>query len=102
LEREGDSDSRLRFHASDEAFTREWPGAGAVRSGDNYQIAEPGREAVRQWVAPQAGTVRIEGRVTAEPSVLASASLLKNSEKLWSAEVGAKDADAAHDLTAEV
>jgi hypothetical protein len=102
LERAGDSESRLRFLPSDEVFTRDWQGTGEVRIGDNYQIAESGRDAVRQWVAPLTGTVRIEGRVTAEPSARASANLLKNSEELWRAESGAKDADLAHDLTAEV
>jgi len=107
LERQGDRESRLRFLASDEVFTRDWQGAEKVRIGDTYQIAEPGRDAVRQWVAPHSGSVRIEGRVTAKPSSPASARLLKNSEKLWQAEAGAADADAAdadaaHDLTIEV
>jgi hypothetical protein len=104
LERQGDRESRLRFLASDEVFTRDWQGAEKVRIGDTYQIAEPGRDAVRQWVAPHSGSVHIEGRVTAEPTSPASARLLKNSEKLWQAEAGAADADAdaAHDLTTEV
>jgi hypothetical protein len=102
LERAGDRETRLRFLASDEVFTRDWQGAGAVRIGDAYEIAEPGREAVRQWVAPHAGSVRIEGRVTAEPSSSASARLLKNLEKVWQAEAGASDTEAAHDLATEV
>ncbi len=102
LERAGDKENRLRFLASDEVFTRDWQGEKEVRIGDSYQIAEPGRDAVRQWVAPHAGTVRVEGHVTEESPALASASLLKNAEKLWHAEAGAKDADAAHDLTVEV
>ena len=102
LERAGDRESRLRFLASDQVFTRDWQGAGEVRIGNNYQITEPGRDAVRQWVAPQAGSVRVEGRISAEPSVQASASLLKNSQKLWQAETGAPEAASAHDLNVEV
>ncbi|MFM8653414.1 MAG: hypothetical protein ACKODZ_01595, partial [Verrucomicrobiota bacterium] len=58
LQRAGDRESRLRFLASDEVFTRDWQGKGKVRIGDNYQIPEPGVDAVRQWVAPRAGSVR--------------------------------------------
>lgn len=102
LERQGDRESRLRFLASDEVFTRDWQGVGDVRIGATYQIAEPGREAVRQWVAPHPGTVRIEGRVRSEPASAASATLLKGFQKLWRADPGATDADAAHDVTIEV
>ena len=102
LERAGDRESRLRFLASDEVFTRDWQGTGGVRIGDNYQVAEPGREAVRRWVAPHAGAVRIEGLVTAEPSAPASARLLRNSRELWQAEAGSSGAEAAHDLNVEV
>lgn len=102
LERAGDRESRLRFLASDEVFTRDWQGKGKVRMGDNYQIPEPGVDAVRQWVAPRAGSVRIEGRVTTESSNRAFAQLLKNSQKVWSAEAGASDANSTHDLNLEV
>ena len=102
LQRVGDRESRLRFPASDRVFTRDWQGEGEVRIGADYQIAEPGRDALRRWVAPQAGSVRVEGRISAEPSVQASASLLQNSQQLWQAEAGSPEAAAAHDLTLEV
>ena len=104
LQRAGDTDERLRFIPSDEVFTADWQGEGAVRIGHNYQIPDTGREAVRQWVAPHAGTVRVEGQVTSEEPLAgrAAARLLKNSEELWRAEPGAADKPANHDLSIEV
>jgi hypothetical protein len=102
LQRAGDVEERLRFIPSDEVFTREWQGAGAVRIGDHHQTPDAGHEAVRQWVAPQAGTVRVEGTVSNEPAGSAAARLLRGTQELWQAAAPFPDAPARHDLETEV
>jgi len=102
LQRVGEAEKRLRFLPSDEVFTPDWQGEGAVRIGNNYQIPDAGRQAVRQWVAPRSGTVRIEGEVTNEPSMSASVRLLKGREELWPAGSKTSAGPARHDLKVEV
>ncbi|NBT83104.1 MAG: discoidin domain-containing protein, partial [Betaproteobacteria bacterium] len=102
LQRAGEAEKRLQFLPSDEVFTRDWQGEGAVRIGNNYQIPDAGHEAVRQWVAPHAGTVRIEGEVTHDPPGGTSARLLKGKEVLWSAGSGSSASPVRHDLKIEV
>jgi hypothetical protein len=102
LQRAGEVEERLRFLPSDEVFTRDWQGEGAVRIGNNYQIPDAGHAAVRQWVAPHAGTVRVEGEVTYDPPGGTSARLLKGKEELWPAGSGSSAGPVQHDLKIEV
>ena len=44
-----------------------WVGAGKCEVG-YYQMVPDANDAVRKWVAPHAGTVRIEGRVSLDHS----------------------------------
>lgn len=102
LQHAGDVEKALRFIPSDEVFTRDWQGEGGVRIGNKYQIPDAGLEAVRRWVAPHGGTVRVEGEVATDPPGSASARLLKGTEELWQAGSKEPEAPARHDLKIEV
>lgn len=102
LQRAGDVEQPLRFVPSDEVFTRDWQGEGDVRIGNNYQIPDLGHEAVRRWVAPHGGIVRVEGEVATDPPGNASARLLKGTEELWQEDSKGGEALARHDLKIEV
>ena len=80
-----------------------WFDKGTCRIGSDYLI--PGeRAAVRKWVAPHGGKVRIEGTVKGHEAVADGVvfSLWLNSEKIWPhAEMIARQS-ASHDLNATV
>jgi hypothetical protein len=95
----GSSYSDLNF-VSDEAHPRlYWFGSGGCEVGPNYQT--PGdNAAIRKWVAPHGGTVRIEGAIasgeTSSDNFLASVWL--NSEKIWPGRNGSSGNSSIHDL----
>ncbi len=94
---------RMHFHESIGVFSNYWAGEGDGRIGPDYQIVGAG-SVVREWVAPHAGTVRIEGRVAPDqaPQVGAWAGIEKNGENLWPARlVGAGEAP-SQDITVKV
>jgi hypothetical protein len=76
-----------------------WFGRGNCAVGPNYQT--PGdNAAVRKWVAPHGGIVRVEGAVTgSEPGDDgALTSIWLNSEKIWPDKNAASGEPATHDL----
>ncbi len=81
---------------SDEAHPKNyWFGSGGCEVGPNYQTAGD-NAAVRKWVAPHGGAVRVEGAVVADSAGDgAVASIWLNSDKLWAGE-------ATHDLKVTV
>ncbi len=98
----GSDYSDLAF-VSDEAHpTMYWLGNNCA-IGNNYQI--PGdNAAVRRWIAPHGGIIRIEGEAirseTSDGNVLASVWL--NAEKLWPDKLLSHGESATHDLKATV
>jgi hypothetical protein len=80
-----------------------WFGEGNCKVGNNYQI--PDRQAaVRKWVAPHGGVVRIEGRAAVSQAgaegVLAS--IRQNDAMLWPERLITQEQPSAHDLTVTV
>ena len=95
----GETYSDLSF-ISDEAHPEiYWFGSGNCAVGPNYQIFGD-NAAVRKWVAPHGGIVRVEGAVTGrEPGDDgALTSIWLNSEKIWSDKDAASGEPATHDL----
>jgi len=95
----GSAYSDLSF-ISDEAHPRmNWFGGGNCEVGPNYQISSD-NAAVRKWVAPHGGTVRIEGIVTARETSGANtlASIRLNSEKIWPDKNAPSGESTTHDL----
>jgi hypothetical protein len=85
---------------SDEAHPRVyWFGAGNCQVGPNYQTAGESA-AVRKWVAPHGGIVRVEGAVTgSEPGADGiSAIICLNSDKIWPDKNADGAQSATHDL----
>ena len=102
-QRNGSGYSDLTF-TSDEAHPRmNWFGNGNCEVGPNYQTAAD-NAAIRKWVAPHGGTVRIEGMVTAKETSGDNtlASIWLNSEKIWPDTNAANGESATHDLKTTV
>jgi hypothetical protein len=68
--------------------------------GNNYQMPLRNVDAVRRWVAPHDGNVRIEGSLAiAGPRTYGLASdILKNTKEIWSAKLSSDNPGASHDL----
>jgi hypothetical protein len=98
------SDYRDLTFVSDEAHPRMyWFGSGNCEVGPDYQI--PGDQAaVRKWVAPHGGTVRVQGAVASTETDSGSipASIWLNSNQIWPDKVLGGGAPAAHDLKVTV
>jgi hypothetical protein len=93
----GSDSSDLTF-ISDEAHPRMyWFGNEHCEVGPNYQT--PGDSAaIRKWVAPHGGVVRIEGAVAREPAADGTlAGIWLNMDKIWPVEI-ANGEPAMHDL----
>jgi hypothetical protein len=98
----GSAYSDLNF-ISDEAWPRMyWFGSGNCQVGPDYQSPDD-NAAVRKWVAPHGGVVRVEGAVTNnEPGNDGTlASIWLNAEKLWPDKI-ANAKPASHDLKVTV
>ncbi|MGA9798282.1 MAG: discoidin domain-containing protein [Terriglobales bacterium] len=86
---------------SDEAHPKiYWFGSRGCEVGPNYQTASD-NSAIRKWIAPHGGTVRIEGSVSSE-SEGDVASIRLNSDKLWPANNLGNGAASTHDLKVTV
>jgi hypothetical protein len=84
----------------DEAHPRlYWVGSGDCQVGLDYQIPGEGA-AVRKWVAPHGGSVRIEGAPICGGDV--SASVWLNADSLWSSDSAPDGKTASHDLNCTV
>jgi len=85
------------------SFANFWGNGGGCRVGADYLIPGAGG-AVRTWLAPHRGRIRIEGSVHLESdgqSVFTSA-IARNSSEVWSSTMLRFDKPAVHDLTIEV
>ena len=95
----GSDYSDLTF-ISDEAHPRMyWFGKGNCEVGPNYQTPGDGA-AIRKWVAPHGGTIRIEGTVISSESDNegAFANIRLNSDKIWPNNNVGNGEPASHDL----
>ena len=72
--------------------------------GNNYQMPLSNSDAVRKWVAPHDGNIRIEGApAVADTSAHAFAPrVLKNAKELWSAQLTSNTHSSSHDMTVAV
>lgn len=99
-QRKNSQDSDMHFVPRDDVFVKDWFGEGNSRIGNNYQIADAKVEAVRKWIAPHGGVVRVEGRVEGlgEGSY---ARLQQNGNQLWEPQFPMAGGQ-SHDLTIKV
>jgi len=99
----GAAASYLRFVVDDAHPTMYWFSGGNCKVGNNYQI--PGHQAaVRKWVAPHGGVVRVEGIAaisqTGGDGVLIG--IRQNGKKRWPEKLITHGQPAAHDLSIKV
>jgi hypothetical protein len=82
------------------SFANYWWDEGGSTVGDNYQI--PGEYgAVRTWVSPHSGRIRIEGMVRFENDRGSTAKIVQNVHEAWSSSVDHR-ANVSHDLAVTV
>jgi len=83
------------------SFANYWGDEGGNRVGDNYQI--PGEQgAVRTWVSPHSGKVRIEGTVQLDSDGGPIARIFQNAHEAWSSPLAKSGKSASHDLETKV
>ena len=98
LQRQGAVDSDMLFKDP------KWVGAGKCEVG-YYHMTPDAQDAVRKWVAPHAGAVRIEGSVSLDHSggAAVNVSILHNAAvAAWPARLVTFGNPATHDLTVNV
>jgi hypothetical protein len=80
-----------------------WVGTGKCEVG-YYHMVPDANDAVRKWVAPHAGTVRIEGRVSLDRSggEGVNVSILHNAAVFWPARQVTFGNPVSHDATVDV
>jgi hypothetical protein len=80
----------------------DWKGDGTCQIG-YFHMTHGDRDAVRKWVAPRAGVVRIEGRVwqDGKDTGEVNASILHNAKEIWPAQT-VKDKPVCHDTNVAV
>ena len=96
-QRNGSVDSDMRFQDP------KWVGAGRCEVG-YYHMIPDANDAVRKWIAPHAGTVRIEGRVSLDGSGGdgVNVSILHNAAIVWPARLVTFGNPVCHDATVDV
>jgi hypothetical protein len=97
LQRNGSADTPMVF--KDPA----WLGGGKCEVG-YYHMVPDASDAVRKWVAPHAGSVRIEGRASLDASGGdgVNVSILHNAATVWPTRLVTFGHPAAHDATVDV
>lgn len=97
----GSEYSDLRFVPDEVHPKLYWSGSGNCKIGNDYQIPDD-NAAVRKWIAPHGGVIRIEGvarwNEAGSDPILA---IWLNGEKIWPAETASQERT-AHDLQATV
>lgn len=95
--------SDLRYLPDDAHPKMYWSGEGNCKVGNNYQIPDR-HAAVRKWVAPHGGVIRVEGKAGMERAGgdAVPIAIWQNSATLWPARLLTAREPAAHDLTVEV
>ena len=83
------------------SFANSWADEEGSRVGDNYQI--PGeKSAVRTWVSPRSGRVRVEGTVQLDSDGVPAARIVRNAHDVWSSPSVKHGRSALHDLAIKV
>ena len=85
------------------SFANYWGDDDSCRVGDDYQI--PGEHrAVRTWVSPHGGRIRIEGAVHADTGSEAgvTAAIVHNDREAWSFQIVRPGTTGHHDISIEV
>jgi hypothetical protein len=103
-QRKGSQDSDMQFLPRDDVFVKDWFGEGTSRIGNDYQIPADNVQAVRKWIAPHGGEVRVEGKVALEQKAGGGVlvRLEHHSRELWRPKQLAAEKPASHDLTLKV
>ncbi len=108
---EAGPDDKVMFFGADRDLNFDtmsdcWTNANRCTVGINYQIPTDKEDAVRKWIAPHDGTVRIEGAATIDGNNSTGFSayiLSRDSDELWSAQLAFPDtASSPHDKSVEV
>jgi hypothetical protein len=71
----------------------------SVAVGSDYLAPDESSDAVRRWIAPHAGIVRVEGLVSGDGS---TAKILHKNTALWSSRVITHDKPSSHDFNLDV
>jgi hypothetical protein len=96
-ELKGSESSDMHFNADPAHPKIYWFGEGNCQVGVNYQIPGDGA-AVRKWMAPHGGVIRVEGTASwTESTDAVESSIFLNSEKIWPVAV-TSGRTASHDL----
>jgi hypothetical protein len=95
-----DDNTDLNFISNEAHPKIYWFGSSGCEVGPNYQTAGD-NAAIRKWVAPHGGTVRVEGSVGSE-SDGEVASIWLNSERIWPDKNLANGGVSTHDLKVTV
>ncbi len=83
-------------------FANYWQGEQNCKVGNNYQV--PGsNDAVRKWIAPHDGKIRIEGNVEIrKEGGSAVAKIMNNDKEIWPSQQVEYQKPASHDFTIHV
>lgn len=94
----GSTSGNLEFDLHKNVFGK--TGSGVV-IGPNYQVADDAHDAVRQWVAPHAGTIRIEGQVSVNDVVGdgLKVKIVRDKTEVWEQRFVTHDKPLSHDFT---
>ncbi|HMK38511.1 MAG TPA: hypothetical protein VK569_04165 [Bacteroidota bacterium] len=89
--------------AQDRSFANYWGDEDNCRVGNDYLIPG-GHRAVRTWVSPHRGRIRIEGTVQMAPGSKADlkATITHNTREAWTSKQGAPAGTPVHDITIDV
>jgi hypothetical protein len=85
------------------SFANYWGDDDSCRVGENYQI--PGaHRALRTWISPHRGRIRIEGNVHTDTGIGegVSARIMHKDSEAWSSPVASPGVTGTHDITIEV
>ena len=83
------------------SYANYWRDEGGSRVGNDFQI--PGTSsAVRTWIPPHSGMVRIEGTVEPDSGSESKARIVNNNRDVWLSALAGSGNGSAHDLTLKV
>jgi hypothetical protein len=85
------------------SFANYWGDDDSCRVGENYQIPGAPR-ALRTWISPHRGRIRIEGNVHTDTGIGegVSARIMHKDREAWSSPVASPGVTGTHDITIEV
>jgi hypothetical protein len=96
-------DKQIGRRVEKKSFANYYEDEDSCRVGDNYQT--PGEHcAIRTWISPHRGRIRIEGSVHIDTGIGESvtATIMRNDRDAWSFQMVTPGAAGTHDITIEV